>query len=168
MRKPRHQPTASRNNNPFHRDRKGERGASILAATAIVLLLLVAIGIVIASSSLFEGYLSEVQRQSQDAYLGAETGVKDAMIKIARNKNFSSSGYFIPSDPSNCTLNGDSVCTRVIVEKDTASVCSQAIGAGQDCIIATGTLNTVSRTLEIILNVNAVNGKITQVSWEEI
>jgi len=148
--------------------RLAEYGVALLATTLIIVLLMLTIGLSMTSLGLFDGFIAESQRESQEAYFAAQAGIKDALIKIARDKEFSSAGYYIPSDPSNCALNSSSVCTRLIVEKDIASSCSQVISAGQDCIIATGTLNTKTRTVETILNVNNSNGKITIVSQKEI
>lgn len=145
-----------------------ERGAALLATTLAVIIILLAMGLSMTSSGLFEGLMSQAQSDSKEAFAAAQSGIKDAHLRIARNKSFSSAGYFIPSDPSNCTLNSSSVCAKVIVEKDTASACSQAISAGQNCLIAAGTLRNTTRTIEVILNVNATNGKISQVSWKEI
>ena len=145
-----------------------QKGVALLATTLIIVLLMLTMGLSMVSLGLFDGFIAESQRESQEAYFAAQAGVKDALIKIARDKEFSSAGYFIPSDPSDCALNSSSVCTRVIVEKDTASSCSQTISANQDCIIATGTLTAKTRTVETILNVNNSNGKITIVSQREI
>jgi len=145
-----------------------EDGISALVSAIVMLLLIITVGFSIASSGLLEGFISEAQRQSQEAYFAAETGEKDAIMKIARNKNFSSAGYFIPSFPSDCALNGASPCALVVAEKDAASACSQGISSGQHCIIVTGTYDNKTRKIEIILNVNAINGKISQASWKEI
>ena len=145
-----------------------ERGAALLATTLAVIVILLAMGLSMTSSGLFEGFMSQAQSDSREAFAAAQSGIKDAQLRIARNKSFSSVGYFIPSDPSDCTLNSSSLCTKVVVEKDAASTCSQTIGAGQDCLIAAGTLNNTTRTIEVVLNVNATNGKISQVSWKEI
>jgi len=128
------------------------------------MLILVAVGASMISSGLFEGFLADAQAGSQEAYSGAQSGVKDAMLRLARNKNFTSSGYFVPAG---CTLNSDTVCTKVVVE-NTQSSCSQTVSANQDCVISAGTLSSRTRTIEVLLNVNPANGKITQVSWGEI
>lgn len=143
----------------------GERGAALLATTLAVIIILLAMGLSMTSSGLFEGLMSKAQSDSREAFAAGQSGIKDAYLRIARNKGFSSAGYYIPTG---CTQNGITLCTKVIVEKDTASVCSQSISAGQDCLIAAGTLNSTTRTIEVILNVDATNGKITQVSWKEI
>ena len=142
-----------------------ERGAALLATTLAVIIILLAMGLSMTSSGLFEGFMSQAQSDSREAFAAAQSGTKDAQLRIARNKNFSSAGYYIPAG---CTQNGSALCTKVIVEKDTASSCSQSISAAQDCVIAAGTLNNTTRTIEVILNVTATNGKITQVSWKEI
>ncbi len=136
---------------------KAEDGMALLSASVIILLILLTMGLSMVSSGLFESTISETQRSSEEALSQAQSGVKDALMQIARNKNFSNSAYYIPAG---CTLNGSSPCAKIIVEKDVASVCAQAISAGQDCIIATGTSGSRTRKLQVVLNVNAQNGKI--------
>lgn len=139
----------------------------MLATVLILMLIMVAVGLSMISAGLFEGVMSENERQSQEAQLAAAGGVKDAMMRIARNKNFATStGYFIPSSPD-CPLYSSTACAKVIVEKDTASSCSQSISAGQDCVISLGTLGNSARKVEAILNVNATSGKMTMQSWQE-
>ena len=145
-----------------------EKGMAMLATVLILMLIMVAVGLSMISSGLFEGVMSENERQSQEAHLAATGGAKDATMRIARNKNFATStGYFIPSDPSDCSLYGSTACAKVIVEKDSASVCSQSISAGQDCVISLGTLANSARKVEVILNVNATSGKMIMQSWNE-
>ena len=151
----------------LHFSRKAD-GMAMLATVLILMLIIVAVGLSMISSGLFEGVMSENERQSQEAHLATTGGAKDAMMRIARNKNFAtSSGYFIPSDPSDCSLYGSTACAKVIVEKDSASVCSQSISAGQDCVISLGTLANSARKVEVILNVNATSGKMIMQSWNE-
>src|SRR3989344_542363 len=147
----------------FHVSR--EQGMALLSAAVIVLLLLVAIGLSMLSSGIFEGSIAETQRAGQDALSAAQSGVKDALIKLARDKSFTStSGYFLPAG---CTLNGTTACAKVIVETS-QSACSQAIGANQDCIVSRGTINNAKRKLEVILSVDPDSGKITTVSTKEL
>lgn len=145
-----------------------EKGAALLATVVVTILIIIALGLSMTSSGIFEGSITETQRQSLDAYFAAQAGVKDALVRIARNKNYSSTGYFIPSDPSNCALNSATLCTKVFVDKDAQSACSQSISSGQDCVVAIGTLDTATKKIEVILNVNPANGKITRVSWKEL
>ena len=149
---------------PRFRINNHERGAALLSLTLAVALILTAVGLSLLSSGLSETLISHTQGESREAYAGAQSGAKDAMMRIARDKNFTSAGYVIPSG---CALNGAALCTRVIVE-NTQSACSQALGANQDCVIVTGTLSSRTRKIEVILNVDATSGKITQVSWKEL
>ncbi len=142
-----------------------EKGAALLATTLAVILILLAVGLSMISSGIFEGFMSHAQGDSQSAFSAAHTGIKDAQLRVARNKTFTSAGYFIPAA---CALNGTAICAKIIVEKDAASACSQTISAGQDCIISTGTIGTKTRKIEVILSVEPTNGKINQVSWKEL
>jgi len=135
-----------------------QQGMALLATVVVVLLILVAVGLSMISLGIFEGFMAESQRASDEAYAAAQSGVKDAMMRIARNKNYSSAGYYLPE---NCTPNGATTCAHVIVEKDAPS-------AGKDRVTATGTLSNSTRKLEVILNVNATNGKITIDSQSEL
>ena len=134
---------------------------ALLATVVVVLLILVAVGLSMISLGIFEGFMAESQRASDEAYAAAQSGAKDAMMRIARNKNYSSAGYYLPADPSNCALNSATACAYIVVEKDAPS-------SGKDRITAIGTLNNSSRKLEVILNVNATNGKITTDSQNEL
>ena len=142
-----------------------EDGMALLSAAVIILLVLLTMGLSMVSSGIFEGSISETQRSSEDAFSSAQSGVKDALMQIARNKNFSSAAYYLPSG---CTLNGSSPCAKIVVEKDAASACSQTISSGQDCIIVTGTSGTRARKLQVILNVDAQSGKIGTSTTSEL
>src|SRR3989344_9102252 len=140
---------------------KADEGMALLSTVVAVLLILVAVGLSMISLGIFEGFMAESQRASDEAYTAAQSGVKDAMMRIARDKNYFSAEYYLPADPSDCTLNSATACAHIIVEKDAPS-------AGKDRVTATGTLSNSTRKLEVILNVNAINGKITVESRTEI
>ncbi|MBI3671726.1 hypothetical protein HY249_02945 [Candidatus Azambacteria bacterium] len=145
---------------------KADEGIAAISSILVIITLTLLIGMAAATSGITEGLLSQSQKEAQEAYLSAESGSQDALMRISRNKNYSSSaGYFLPVG---CSLNSSSRCSKVVVEKDSQVVCSQAISAGQDCIISTGTFGNKSKKVEVILNVNATNGKIDVVSWREI
>ena len=135
-----------------------ESGMALLATVVAVLLILVAVGLSMISLGIFEGFMAESQRASDEAYAAAQSGAKDAMMRVARNKNYSSAGYSLPAS---CTLNGAAACAYIVVEQNQPSV-------GKDRITAAGTLNNSSRKLEVILNVNSTNGKITIDSQNEL
>ncbi|MEK7452994.1 MAG: pilus assembly PilX N-terminal domain-containing protein [Patescibacteria group bacterium] len=144
---------------------KYNKGIAAISSILVIITLTLFIGLSAATSGITEGILSQSQKESQESYFIAESGVYDAIIRIARNKNYSSGGYFIPLG---CVLNSSGRCSKVIVEKNAQTLCSQVISFGKSCIISIGTINNKSKTVEVILNVNAVNGKIDIVSWKEI
>ena len=104
-------------------------------------------------------------RLSADALAVARAGAQDAELRIVRDKNFISSGYF---EPPGCVLNGSVPCARVVVEKDSGTSCSQPISSGQDCIVSLGTAFTRNRKVEAILGVDSISGKINALSLKEI
>ncbi|MEK7520381.1 MAG: hypothetical protein AAB581_04045 [Patescibacteria group bacterium] len=144
-----------------------ERGMALLATVMITLVIMIAVGLSMVSSGILEGLLSESLRETNEAYAAAQEATKDALLKIARNKNFTATTYYLPSDPINCTMNGATVCARIVVEKDSATTCSYSVSTNQYCIIATGTLTTTTRTMETVLSVHATSGKITVLSQNE-
>lgn len=140
-----------------------DAGMALLATVLIILLIMIAVGLSMVSTGVINGFTSNDHRESEAAYFAAQAGVKDALMRLARNKNFTNTGYFLPGG---CTLNNTDVCAKIIVES-AQSACSQAIGANQDCVIATGTLNNKTRKIETILNIDATSGKITIASQKE-
>ena len=101
-------------------------------------------------------------RLSEEALSFAQSGIQDAMIKIIRNKDFSSvSGY------------------DIIIENKTARivVCRESKSVGGDCntsnpgkseITSTGSVSTKKRKLRAIVNVNSNTGEIKVESIGEI
>src|SRR3989344_7402354 len=83
---------------------KADEGMALLATVVVVLLILVAVGLSMISLGIFEGFMAESQRASDEAYAAAQSGVKDAMMRVARNKNYSPAGYYLPADPFDCSL----------------------------------------------------------------
>lgn len=136
---------------------------ALLATVLIILIIMITVGLSMVSTGVLNGLSSDAHRESEAAYFSAQAGTKDALMRLARNKNFTSAGYFMPNG---CALNGASICAKIIVE-NSQSACSQTIGANQDCVISTGSSNGKTRKIETILNVNAISGKITIVTQHE-
>src|SRR3989338_11027589 len=82
-----------------------ESGMALLATVVAVLLILVAVGLSMISLGIFEGFMAESQRAWDEAYAAAQSGAKDAMMRVARNKNFAFAGYNLSGDPSYCGFN---------------------------------------------------------------
>ena len=143
---------------------KFQRGAATLPVILLisgVVMELAIVGVIIAmlvSNTLLSS------KSSSEALAAARAGAYDALMKIVRNKDFASAGYFVPTG---CTLNGSTPCSRVIVEKDISLTCSQSISSGQDCIISTGTSFIRNKKIEAIVGVDSVSGKVNTLSLEE-
>jgi hypothetical protein len=143
---------------------KFEKGAATLSVVLLlagVMMELTIAGVIISmliSNTVFSS------RLSSEALAVARGGAQDAVLKIVRDKDFISTEYFIPTG---CALNGLTPCSRIVVEKDISSTCSQSISAGQDCIISTGTSFTRNKKIEAIVGVDSFSGKVNVLSLEE-
>lgn len=148
------------------KNKKGAVTLSVILLLAGITMELVIAGVII--TMLINNTLLS-SKLASEALAVAMAGVQDAELRIARDKNFSSPGYKVPS---NCSLNGSSPCADVIVERCVSgtcspATCSQPIIAGQDCIVSLGTAFTRNKKVEAVLSVDA-SGKINTLSLEEI
>ncbi|MCL5004671.1 MAG: hypothetical protein M1170_01865 [Patescibacteria group bacterium] len=89
---------------------------------------------------------------SAEALAAAEAGVQDALIRIIRDKNFSSAGY-------NLTVGNRSA--NIIVCKDSCA------GTGKHKITSTGTAMLKRRKIEAVANVDSVTGEVKIESVQE-
>lgn len=91
---------------------------------------------------------------SQDAYQAARAGVEDAIIKIIRDKNFTS---------ATTTLAVGNYSADVSVCKDLPCV-----AIGKHKIISLGKAQTRRRQLEVILTVDSATGEVRLESLKEV
>ena len=147
-----------------------EQGIAALPTIVIIGTLVLLIAVALVSSGMIENAISFGHKESQEAYVAADLGAQDAIMRISRNKNFTSAGYVITAG------NG------------TANIAVS--GAATKTIISIGTVSNKTRTLQVVVNVGVCNsgtndgntctthgdcpsggcgfGKVKQVSWEEI
>lgn len=165
----------------------GVKGIAALPTVLIIAGITLLMMLAILGSGILESLIAGAQKESSEAFFKAETGIKDALQRLARNPGFSSGGY----NP----IVGDTAVS-VIVQKDTfSSPCTASSAAGKTCIIATGTVKGKTRKIEVVVNLNTcfggtsngnactqadattcangggvcqVSGKITQESWKEL
>lgn len=119
----------------------------ILALSFIILVVVVSL----ASLSFVEINIGTAQKKADEAFFVANAGVSDAIIRIARNKNYSSVGY-------NLTVGNGTA--NVVVQKDIPA-------AGQTRITSTGTVGASKRKIQVDTNVNTY-GKVTIASFSEL
>jgi len=139
-------------------------GVATLPTVIMITMIILAIGIGITSLSLTEVFISAGQNQSSIALSYAETGARDALIKIARNKKYTCATadcYSIPFATNGCVTGNE--CVRVSVSAGTGSTIDPKI------ITASG--QSRSHTKKIQVNVildPSSNGEIATSTWREI
>lgn len=126
-------------------------GQSTISFVFLVGVIILSIGVtvaVIAASFLNSGYGFQA---SNGAMAVATAGAEDALLRLARNKDFSSpSGYSVP-------IGGNSA--SVTVSQNSPS-------AGQAKIISSGTILFQQRKIQVVVSVNATSGQISVLSWQ--
>lgn len=113
---------------------------------------------------------SENLKDSSKALFYAEAGARDALVRIARNKNYTCSGvdcYSINFSSNSCSNNID--CAKISV--------SSGVGTTLDPKIITskGVMNSSVRVIEVEVTLDngttdtsLQNGEITNTVWQEL
>ncbi|MBI5400805.1 MAG: hypothetical protein HZB12_01670 [Candidatus Yonathbacteria bacterium] len=137
------------------------RGVATLPTVILlgVMSLVVAVGI--ATLSFTELMISQGGSQSSRALFYAESGARDALMRIARDKTYTCSSadcYLIDFSTNGCTLGND--CAKV------------SVSAGSPKIVTSkGIMKASTRTMQVSVSVDG-NGQIatssTQTVWSEI
>ena len=122
-----------------------------LGSILVLAMILLAVGLSMAFSGFVSGGIVYNQDKASFAFYTAEAGAKDAMMKVARNKDYNNAGYNLAVDSGNAS---------VVVAKDTPV-------PGQTQISSTGVSENNTKKVQVILNVGA-NGNITVNSWQEV
>lgn len=133
---------------------------TILAVSVIILV--IAFGI--AASTFTEGISSAAEKQSAAAFNFAEDGAKDALLRIARNKNYSCAS--IDCYSLNLALNG---CTN----NNGCAKISVSAGAGTKgdpkIITSSGIKQDKTRKVEVqVIYDSSVLGEIGTTTWQEL
>jgi len=123
------------------------RGVALLPVILVLFGLVMVVGVAIAGISVSENTISSTKDASDEALAIAESGIQDALMRLARDKDFTSAGY-------NLSVSGGTA--TIIVPS----------GSSKD-ITSTGALNNKSRKIQLTVNADA-NGKITQTGWTEV
>lgn len=124
--------------------------SSILALSIILL----ALGLAMSYSGFIQSDITYNQDKAAVAFYIAEAGVKDAIEKVVRDKNYNNAGYVL------VLANGSA---NIAVSKDIPIV-------ERTEILSTGVSGANTKKIRVVLNTNANsdgNGKITIESWEE-
>lgn len=135
-----------------------KRGVATLPTVILLGVVALTIAVSITTLSFGELLVSQGSGQSSRALFYAESGAKDALIKIARNKTYlcsSADCYSIDFSASGCTTQSD--CAKVqVTGNDTAKT-----------IISKGIMKASQRTLQVAVTLDT-NGLITGSTWSEV
>lgn len=146
------------------------KGIATLPTVILLGMMVLAVIVSVTSITLNEILISQSQSQSQSALFYAEAGARDALVRIARNKNYSCTStdcYSIDFVSNGCSLGTD--CAKVTV--------SSGVGTTGDPKIITskGIMKSNTRKMQVsVLLDNGTTtpelqkGEITSSSWLEI
>lgn len=133
-----------------------KRGAVALSSILMLSMLLLVIGLAMAFSEYMQSSIVYNQDKSSDAFYAAESGIKDAMQKVAKNKDY--------ENPSYCLMMGKNRADVAVVKlSGQTEIISSGISGVADCASA----GTNYKKIKAVLNVSN-NGKIEIFSWEEL
>lgn len=142
------------------------RGVATLPTVLVLGIMTLAVVVGITSVSLTESFISQGSAQSSKALFYAESGARDALIKIARDKTYlcaTTDCYTIDFSTNGCSLGND--CAKVSV--------SAGVGTGGDPKIVTskGIMKASARTIRVSVIIDT-NGQIatstTETVWTEL
>src|SRR3989344_4231985 len=127
------------------------RGQAALSTVLLIGGIIVLIGMSIAF--LASSFLNSSQgyRQAQRAQAVVISGVEDALMQLARNKDFASTGYSLAVGSSTASV----------------SVTQDSPSTGQVTVVASSSVSSYQRTARVVISRNASTSQITVVSWTE-
>lgn len=141
-----------------------EQGLATIPTVIALTILVLAVGIGITSLSLSESFVTLGQDYSTKALFYAEAGAKDALVKIARKKDYSCTAancYSINMVTDGCSTNEG--CARVSV--------SAGVGSAGDpkIVTSTGQVKSSTRTVRVTIILDtSLHGEIATASWQEL
>lgn len=137
------------------------KGIATLPTVVVLGILILAIGIAMTALTFTESFISVGQNQSSKALYYAEAGARDALMRISRDKNFTTSTpYQISFVASGCV--DKSGCADVTVSAGTGAVGDPKI------INSKGQSGINLRQIEVSVFFDvALNGQIATTTWRE-
>jgi hypothetical protein len=154
--------TSTKNSNGITKN-----GIATLPTVIVIGMMALAVAVSITAMSFNELLISQGSAQSSSALFYAEAGARDALTRIARNKNYTCSSadcYTIDFIANGCANGTD--CAKVTV--------SAGVGTTADPKIITskGVMKATMRRMQVSVVLDggggAGNGAITATSWAEL
>ncbi len=127
------------------------RGQAALSFVFLIGVIVLSIGVAVAflaNSFLNSGYGYQAANRAMAV---ASAGAEDALMRLARNKDFSSvSSYSVPvgSDSASVTVNQNSPST------------------GQAKIVSSATVSFQQRKFQVVVSIDSATGQVSLISWQ--
>ncbi len=143
---------------------KYNRGIASLPIVFAFIVLILAVAVGMTAVSLSESFTTAGEKESGKALLYAEAGARDALVRMARNKNYTCSSadcYTIEFVTSGCTNNDG--CAKISV--------SAGVGSAGDpkIITAKGYSKSSVRTVSVSVQYDAaLEGQFNTITWSEV
>lgn len=141
-----------------------QKGVATLPTIFSFIILIVALAVGITTLSLSEIFISLGSYHSSRALIYAEAGVRDALVRIVRNKNYtcaSADCYSIDFVPNGCAANEG--CAKISVSSGVGS------NGNPKVIISKGQVKNNIRKIQLdVVFDDSLNGKIATTTWKEI
>ena len=134
----------------------GERGAVALSSILILAIILLIMGLAMAFSEFTQTNIVYNQNRSMDAFYAAESGAKDALQKISRNKDHSIVNYCL-------SLGQNSVEISVAKTGGQTEIISKGISGTGNCAASGSNYKRIRAVLDV-----STEGKVAIASWEEL
>lgn len=148
----------------IHGPASARRGAATLPTIIALTILILAIGVSITAISFTEGLISTGQGNASQALMYAESGARDALIKLTRNKNYTcvaTSCYSIDFTTNGCSTNDG--CARISVSAGAGTIGDPRI------VVSEGKAKNSIRKMQVNVIFDAAqNGAIATTTWSEL
>lgn len=146
------------------------RGIATLPTVIVLGMMILAVVVSITSLTLNGLLISQGQSQSSSALFYAEAGARDALVRIARDKNYTCATvdcYSIDFVTSGCANSTD--CAKVSVSAGLGTTADPKIITSKGIMKASNRRMQVSVTLDGGTTVaSSQNGQITSTIWTEL
>lgn len=135
-----------------------KKGLASLPTVLAIGMLILAIGVSVAAVAFSENLVAQKFSQSPRALFYAESGARDALQKIARNKNFvTAPNYQMEFVTSGCSTN------------DGCAIISVGANGNVRTVTSTGKYKSIIRQVRVDATLDSgSNGEIQNVNWQEI
>lgn len=153
-----------KNKNQKLNERGSSGGVATLPTVIVLGIMTLAVAVGIMAVSLSESFISQGGAQSSRALFYAESGARDALVKIARNKNYTCATtdcYTIDFSANGCSSEND--CAKVMVSAGAGTTIDPKI------ITSKGIMKASRRVLQVSVIFDTQGyGEIVSAIWTEL